>query len=181
MSPNAAHPTRSNPTHPLVQITFCITLGRRKRQRCHKREEEWGPRSRGEFQTGRERGGAGTGGGHLLCIQLPENDGRRPEKDQSPEVREADWQGLWIKSQLPSKALKGSHDLLSVSFSCPAPVLNALAISQTDQILTSLCFGPKQLCPVSLLSKLMTILQGLTKTSQGAFPNHNTPPIPQAE
>lgn len=69
----------------------------------------------------------------------------------------------------------------SQSRSPAQPVLNALAISQTDQILTSLCFGPKQLCPVSLLSKLMTILQGLTKTSQGAFPNHNTPPIPQAE
>lgn len=27
---NTAHPTNSSPTHPLVQIAFCITLGRRK-------------------------------------------------------------------------------------------------------------------------------------------------------
>lgn len=71
---------------------------------------------RGDFQKGSARGRARTGGEHLLCIQLPESDGRKPEKDQSPEVREADGQGLQIMSKLPSKALKAPHDLLSISF-----------------------------------------------------------------
>lgn len=121
---------------------FPCHTGEKERQRCHKREEEWGQRSRGEFQTGSERGGAGTGGEHLLCIQLPKNDGKRPEKDQSPEVREADWRGLWIKSKLPGKARKAPHDLFSIPFYCPPPVLNALAIFQIYQILTSV-FSPK--------------------------------------
>lgn len=62
------------------------------------------------------RGGAAGGGEHLLCIPLPESDGRRPEKDQSPEVREAGWQGLWITSPPPSKALEAPQDLHSSSF-----------------------------------------------------------------
>lgn len=116
MSCNTAHPTSSSPTHPLVQITFCITLGRRK-DRGVTTGKRRGAQGQGVFQTGNEQGGARTGGEHLLCIQLPENDGRRPEKDQSPEVREAGWRGLWIKSKLPGKALKAPHDLFSVFYS----------------------------------------------------------------
>ena len=95
MSCTTAHPTSSSPTHPLVQITFCITLGRRK-DRGVTTGKRRGAQGQGEFQTGSERGGACTGGEHLLCIQLPENDGRRPEKDQSPEVREAGWQAFGL-------------------------------------------------------------------------------------
>lgn len=64
------------------------------------------------------RGGARIGGEHLLCIQLPESDGRRPEKDQSPEVSEAGWQGLWITSP-PQQGTQGPS----------GPTLNLLAAS----------------------------------------------------
>lgn len=51
------------------------------------------------------KGRAMLGGQHLLYIQLPESDGRKPEEDQSPEVREADWPGNY-KAATPSKAFK---------------------------------------------------------------------------
>lgn len=63
---------------------------------------------------------------HLLCIRLPESAGRRPERDQSPEVREADWRGLWIVSKLPSEALRAlvtSSPLLFSCFYCHCPPL----------------------------------------------------------
>lgn len=36
------------------------------------------------------KGRATVGGEHLLYIQLPQSDGRRPERDQSPEVKRDD-------------------------------------------------------------------------------------------
>lgn len=67
--------------------------------------------------------------------------------------------------KLPGKALKVPHDLLLISFYL-FPLFPILwPIFQIYKTLTFLCFSPKQLCPISPLSKLMTTLQGLTKTS----------------
>lgn len=93
MSCNTAHPTSSSLT-PLVQITFCITLGEGKTG-VSQQGKRRGPRSR-VFQTGNEQEG--------LAIQVESTyyvssfqrmTGRRPQKDQSPEVR-----GGWLARPL---------------------------------------------------------------------------------